>query len=753
MPSRSVKQAKVMSAISHGWHPSKGSVAKIPKKVAVEFHAADKGHKYGKGMHHKARGNKLAKALHIAHESAKRARGRKAKRLADGGSSDDEDKQQAITIRPVDQDTPSYPAGAAFGVLSPAEEAERSSNPISNAISGAATSLATLPQRALESSAEDVEHLGEPNYEPQSIGPAVETAMNMVGGSGVVPAEANSLRTGLGILSQGKHLEDLPRMEKLEAAGLSPAQVFQKTGWYRGDDGLPRYWLSDQGAKLNPDLPTWDGDNFIPDDVEGRYLPYTLGEVWDHPDLYQAYPWLKDRVVLPTGPPNQYRGLYDPRTKAIYIAKLNPEDFQDTLHHEVVHAIQHHEGFANGGDLRMFLPSVYPELERKFFGHKQALEDQLYNLGYNWDQAKTAVFTPTNKLSPSDSALYSDLRKFNLIDQVRRLKNVEDNMDQIQANAYSKYLHLAGESEARDAPFIRRYPKATFPAGVPKRMNPEVAYSEQPLIVTPPFPKHVDVHGHEFNPDEGEIPDEGTYAEGGKVKAEKALPADHRLGMKVPKGGSMCANCKFLASPTTCGNEGFIKWNGSEKLPHPAHEYCCDNYAISKQETKAEGGPVKKKEKDPADHEFINFADGGLIDSSIPGRTDKIPMKVPPGSYVLPADIPSALGQGNTKAGSDVLKKMFTHSAYGLDPMKSKAQKFHFDSFPSIGRSHTEGGKTGDDHAKIVAAGGEFVIHPDVVKEIGNGDVNKGHKVLDRFVLHTRKQHIKTLRGLKGPKT
>ena len=50
MPSRSPEQAKTMSAIAHGWRPT-GSAAGIPVKVAQEFHAADKGHKYGKGMH------------------------------------------------------------------------------------------------------------------------------------------------------------------------------------------------------------------------------------------------------------------------------------------------------------------------------------------------------------------------------------------------------------------------------------------------------------------------------------------------------------------------------------------------------------------------------------------------------------------------------------------------------------------------------------------------------------------------------
>ena len=45
MPSKSVKQKKVMSAIAHGWRPS-GKAGGIPVKVAKEFHNADKG-KYG----------------------------------------------------------------------------------------------------------------------------------------------------------------------------------------------------------------------------------------------------------------------------------------------------------------------------------------------------------------------------------------------------------------------------------------------------------------------------------------------------------------------------------------------------------------------------------------------------------------------------------------------------------------------------------------------------------------------------------
>lgn len=65
-----------------------------------------------------------------------------------------------------------------------------------------------------------------------------------------------------------------------------------------------------------------------------------------------------------------------------------------------------------------------------------------------------------------------------------------------------------------------------------------------------------------------------------QVSAADVLPPDHQLGMQVPQGGSMCANCEYLASQTSCGNPGFAKWHGSANLPHPADRYCCDLYSV-----------------------------------------------------------------------------------------------------------------------------------------------------------------------------
>lgn len=63
-----------------------------------------------------------------------------------------------------------------------------------------------------------------------------------------------------------------------------------------------------------------------------------------------------------------------------------------------------------------------------------------------------------------------------------------------------------------------------------------------------------------------------------KRKKKATYPSDHVAGMKVPKGGSNCAKCEYLKdkNKALCGNEYFIKWNGSDKIPGKIDEYCSD---------------------------------------------------------------------------------------------------------------------------------------------------------------------------------
>lgn len=133
---------------------------------------------------------------------------------------------------------------------------------------------------------------------------------------------------------------------------------------------------------------------------------------------------------------------------------------------------------------------------------------------------------------------------------------------------------------------------------------------------------------------------------------------------------------------------------------------------------------------------------GGLINSAVAGRTDKLPMGVEHGSYVIPADVVSSLGQGNTMSGASALNQLFKMGPYG-----SVAP-----TMPSRGRrGFAEGGAVGEP-VDIIAAGGEYIVPPDKIAEIGGGDVTRGHDVLDEMVKHVRAKSIKTLKKLPGPK-
>lgn len=59
------------------------------------------------------------------------------------------------------------------------------------------------------------------------------------------------------------------------------------------------------------------------------------------------------------------------------------------------------------------------------------------------------------------------------------------------------------------------------------------------------------------------------------AKGSVSYPADHKVGMRVTRGGSMCKNCEYV-SGQKCTNKYFIKWHGSAVIPAPIDEYCCD---------------------------------------------------------------------------------------------------------------------------------------------------------------------------------
>lgn len=121
------------------------------------------------------------------------------------------------------------------------------------------------------------------------------------------------------------------------------------------------------------------------------------------------------------------------------------------------------------------------------------------------------------------------------------------------------------------------------------------------------------------------------------------------------------------------------------------------------------------------------MAFSGYIHGTTGGRTDNKDISVGSGSYVVPADVLSGIGEGNSHAGWAAIAK-----EYGLMPHKA------------------DGGSVGQP-VDIVAASGEGVLPPQAIIA-KHGDLDTGHKILDAMVKHVRSKTIKKLKSLPGPK-
>ena len=213
-----------------------------------------------------------------------------------------------------------------------------------------------------------------------------------------------------------------------------------------------------------------------------------------------------------------------------------------------------------------------------------------------------------------------------------------------------------------------------------------------------------------------------------------------------------------------------------ERIAHGSHEHMrkpgtkgaptAEAFRASARTAKAEGGDFSNNQKlgqipqlnhlQPAPtmgNKIIVHE--GPIHSPVAGRTDHLPMHVKSGSYVIPADIIGAMGEGNTMAGFKIARRMFSSSPYFQKeptPYGSSSPLYNANEKPYGARA--AGGETpsNDDLVPIVAAGGEYVISPQDVTRLGKGDIDRGHRWLDDFVVRYRKKTIKTLQKLPGPK-
>ena len=143
-------------------------------------------------------------------------------------------------------------------------------------------------------------------------------------------------------------LDNLSVARRMEEAGKDAKTIKMATGWERGTDGKWRYETGDAKIKDTIEL---DGKTFKRYDEDMLWTSGKFGDVVDAPELFKAYPELRDvrietDAVLNDMPSN---GEYNPRTNTITIHSDDLKYQNSILNHEIQHAIQHIEGFETGG--------------------------------------------------------------------------------------------------------------------------------------------------------------------------------------------------------------------------------------------------------------------------------------------------------------------------------------------------------------------------------------------------------------------
>jgi hypothetical protein len=249
---------------------------------------------------------------------------------------------------------------------------------------GAAEGIVTLPQRAIDASAQDVQHLGEEGYKRQAVGPAADATMMLAGG-GMPMAERGAAGIFGGRLSKLADKSAMHQAEAMERAGASPDTLWEKLRTGRGADREWRQEIDDSMASVK------DAHfDVMTENNHGQKMPgggvvkfknreaVPLTDILDHPELFKAYPELYDVQVKPLSKSSRSLGSQSGNTISMQ-DDVWKSDFKSTLLHEVQHKIQDIENFAKGDAPDNYIPRMLPQTEKEFEKMASETEKQIAN--------------------------------------------------------------------------------------------------------------------------------------------------------------------------------------------------------------------------------------------------------------------------------------------------------------------------------------------------------------------------------------
>lgn len=307
-------------------------------------------------------------------------------------------------------------------------------------------------------------------------------------------------------------LENLATAKQMTAEGKDAKVIKLATGWELGGDGKWRMEMPDAVFTTRAKLP--DGAEYdrtlwdVVNTTNGKLSEYVVAD-----EIFEAYPELKDYHFQIGQMPSGVGGSFNPDTKTIYInqlgltsalkmvddaqARLSDETLtaaerksaqhsvdlwteqifsmiNETLVHEVQHAIQHIEGFATGSNVRHFIdhPEYDPKrLEKvsyyseKFESARQNLEKypELKKMVDRYVELEDVLFSDDN-VQVDEAAIDAEMDQIKahfesigkrelLMDYISgrdNYKMAKDAAEKHKLDPVESYRRTAGEVEARN---------------------------------------------------------------------------------------------------------------------------------------------------------------------------------------------------------------------------------------------------------------------------------------------------------------
>ena len=225
--------------------------------------------------------------------------------------------------------------------------------------------------------------------------------------------------------------------------GEERSKVWKETGWLKGVEGKWKFEIDDSKARYKPEALLRLGKT---NDIK-------LGELLDHPELFKAYPELKDIDVRMT--PGTKNSSYQESKNLIKLG-----GGIDALMHEVQHAIQTKEGFASGGNPRQF------EWSQKYFIDGKETSDMEGGRGVilrHWDdnESLTGLDKVFKKTLGQWKQRLKNAKRKSTIDEykekvseweeaIRLLPEAKNWKIEKKSQAVKEYKRLGGEIESRE---------------------------------------------------------------------------------------------------------------------------------------------------------------------------------------------------------------------------------------------------------------------------------------------------------------